>query len=123
MVRGQLVRGVSHQCHPPLRPAAERRTMEETPTIADWLRRNHLDNRWMPLSEVPELLALSGGHDPLAFRPWCRVTFDQQKVDVVVAHGIVQQMAAWPHPVLKRGGVGQPGDRIHRDDAAEPARP
>src|SRR5262245_4015320 len=99
MVWRQLVRGVSHQSHPPFRPPAERRTMEEAPTIADWLRGNHFDNGWMPLSEVPKLFTLDGGHDPLASGPWCRVSFDQQKVDVVVAHRIVQQMAAWSHPV------------------------
>jgi hypothetical protein len=97
--------------------------MEKAPTIADWRRGDHLDNRRMPLSEVPELFTLAGGHDPLTSRPWCQVAFDQQKVDVVVAHRIVQQMAAWPHPELKRSGIGQPRERIHRDDAAEPATP
>ena len=122
-MRRQLVGGVAEQGHAPLRPPAERRTMEQAPAMAHRLRGDHLDDCRMPAGKVAQLLTLGPRHHPVASGPRGRMALHQQKVDVVVAHRIVQQMAARPHPELQRSGSRQARQHVHRHDAAEPAAP
>src|SRR6187200_3598375 len=121
MMRRQLVCGVPEECHASLCPSAERRAVEEAPTIAYRLGGDHLDDRRMPVGKVPQLFPLCRRHDPLASWPRCRVTLDQEEVDVIVTHRVVQQVPAWSHPELKRRRVRQARERVHRYYTAKPA--
>ena len=51
------------------------------------------------------------------------MTLHQQEVDVVLAHRVVQQVPARSDPELKRGGVWQARQLVHRHYAAECAAP
>ena len=115
--------GIAQQHGRAAAPASQRPPGEQAPARGLRHGAEHLGDRRVPAGERLEVRAVLGGLHPGRRRPvpW-RVDHGQEVDQAAAVDRVVQQVRAGPDPELQGAGIGQPGQQVDRDQAAEPGR-